>query len=263
MAVGSQYAALKNPAVRESYTVVRKNNPDGLLWANLGAHASPDDARRAVEMIGAGAIQIHLNIAQELVMAEGDRDFRGYLDNIAAIAAASKVPVIAKEVGCGIAREQAAALSEAGVKAIDVGGAGGTNFTAIEATRSGVAAGRELLGWGIPTAISAAEVASVLRPGVDLIVSGGVRSPLEAVTALALGGRAVAVAGPLVKLLLKEGLSAAESWIADFLTGIRRFMLLVGARRTTDLTRVPLVITGASRDWLEARGIDTTKYSAR
>ncbi|MDR3591452.1 MAG: type 2 isopentenyl-diphosphate Delta-isomerase [Negativicutes bacterium] len=263
MAVGSQFSALEDPAVHDTYTIVRRHNPGGTLWANLGAHATPDDARRAVAMIGASAIQIHLNVAQELIMAEGDRDFRGYLANIAAIANASEVPVIVKEVGCGIAREQAAALIDAGVSAIDVGGAGGTNFLGIEAARSGVELRQELLGWGIPTAISAVEVVSVLKPGVDLIVSGGIRSPLEAVIALALGGRAVAVAGPLVKLLLRQGPEEAESWVADFLGGIKRFMLLVGAKRPADLNRVPLVITGASCDWLLARSIDITKYANR
>jgi len=263
MAVGSQFAALENPAVQDSYTIARQNNPNGTLWANLGAHTSPGDARRAVGMIGASAIQIHLNVAQELIMAEGDRDFRNYLANIAAIVAVSDVPVIVKEVGCGIAREQAAALMEAGVRAIDIGGAGGTNFMGIEAARSGVELAPELLEWGLPTAISAVEVASVLRPGVDFIVSGGIRTPMDAVISLALGGRAVAVAGPLVKLLLQQGVPAAESWIDNFLDGLKRFMMLVGARRTTDLTGVPLVITGASREWLTARSIDTSKYATR
>lgn len=261
MAVGSQYAALENPAVHESYTIVRQKNPKGIVWANLGAHTSPDDALRAVDMLAADAIQIHLNVAQELIMAEGDRDFRSYLANIAAIASTSKVPVIVKEVGCGIAREQAVALMDAGVRAIDVGGAGGTNFMAIEAARSGLTLAPELLGWGIPSAISAVEVASVLQPGVDLIVSGGIRSSLDAVLSLAIGGRAVAVAGPLVKLLHQQGLDAAEEWITGFLDGVRRFMLLTGSRRTPDLVRVPLVITGASREWLSARGINVNEYS--
>jgi isopentenyl-diphosphate Delta-isomerase len=263
MAVGSQYAALEDPAVQDSYTIARQYNPSGILWANLGAHASPDEARRAIGMIGAGAIQIHLNVAQELIMAEGDRDFRSYLANIAAIVSACEVPVIVKEVGCGIAREQATALMEAGVKAIDTGGAGGTNFLAIEAARNGNDLSPELRGWGLPTAVSTVEVASVLKSGVDLIVSGGIRSSQDAVTALALGGRAVAVAGPLVKLLLQQGLPAAEGWIQNFLDDIKRFMMLVGARRIDDLTRVPLVITGASREWLTARGIDTTQYANR
>ncbi len=263
MAVGSQFAALEDASVRRSYQIVREVNPDGVLFANLGAHASPDQAAQAVAMIKADALQIHLNAAQELAMAEGDRDFTGYLANIAAIAAASTVPVIVKEVGCGMAREQAAALAAAGVRAIDVGGAGGTNFIAIEAARSAAALPPETLAWGIPTAVSAVEVASALPPAVDLVVSGGIRSPLDAVKSLAIGGRAVAVAAPVVRLLQDEGQEAAADWFGAFLREMRRYMLLVGARSIGDLHNVPLVITGRSREWLAQRGIDTSRYANR
>ncbi|HWQ62570.1 MAG TPA: type 2 isopentenyl-diphosphate Delta-isomerase [Negativicutes bacterium] len=261
MAVGSQYAAIVDPAVCESYQIVRRVNPEGVLFANLGAHVTPAEAVRAVEMIGADAIQIHLNAAQELAMAEGDRDFTGYLANIAAIAAACPVPVIAKEVGSGVAREQAAALAAAGVGAIDVGGVGGTNFVAIEAARGSVDLPPETLAWGIPTAVSAVETASVLPPSVDLIVSGGVRSPLDAVKALAVGGRAVAVATPAVRVLQDKGLTAAVAWFEDFLREMRRYMVLVGAKKVADLSKVPLVITGHSREWLTQRGIDTARFA--
>lgn len=261
MAVGSQFAACEDASVGGSYTVVRQVNPDGVVFANLGAHTTAAHAAAAVGMIAADAIQIHLNVAQELIMPEGDRDFTGYLDNIAAIAAASPVPVIAKEVGSGIAREQAAALVAAGVRAIDVGGRGGTNFLAIEAARGGVELAAEALEWGIPTAVSALETASVLPPSVDLIVSGGVRTPLDAVKSLAIGGRAVGIAAPLVRLIEAEGTDAAALWLADFLTAMRRCMVLVGARTVADLAGVPLVIGGESREWLTARGIDISRYA--
>jgi len=263
MAVGSQYAALEDPAVRESYEVVRRVNPDGVVFANLGAHATPAEAAAAVEMVAAAALQIHLNVAQELTMPEGDRDFRGYRENIAAIAAAAAVPVIVKEVGAGIAREQAAELVAAGVRAIDVGGMGGTNFPAIEAARGRVALPDDTLTWGIPTAVSAAEVAAVLPADVDLVVSGGIRTPLEAVKALAIGGRAVGIAAPAVKRLQTEGLAAAVAWLEEFLAGMRRYMLLTGADRVSRLRAVPVVITGKSREWLAVRGVDVAGYAGR
>jgi isopentenyl-diphosphate delta-isomerase len=263
MAVGSQYAALENPEVRQSYEIVRQIYPEGVFFANLGAHTTPRQAAEAVAMIGASAIQIHLNVAQEIIMAEGDRDFTGYLDNIAAIVQASAVPVIVKEVGCGIAREQAAALIAAGVRAIDVGGTGGTNFLAIEAARSGASLAADTLGWGIPTAISAAEVAEELPKHVDMVVSGGVRTAQDAVKALALGGKAVGLAGPVIKILQSQGIDAAEQWLLGLIDDMRRLMLLVGAARIKRLTAVPLVITGYSREWLTNRGIDVTKYARR
>ncbi len=263
LAVGSQYAALENPAVRDSYQIIRKVNPGGIVFANLGAHATPTEAARAVEMLAADAIQIHLNVAQELFMPEGDRDYRGYLDNIAAIVAASPVPVIVKEVGCGIAREQAAALAAAGVGAIDVGGRGGTNFVAIEAARRQDKVAADFLDWGIPTAVSAVEVAAAVSSAVDMIVSGGIRSPLDAVKSLAIGGRAVAIAAPLVRRLDEAGLSATICWFGEFLGDIKRYMVLVGAATVDRLPAVPLVIGGASREWLSARGIDVAAYATR
>lgn len=263
LAVGSQYSALENPEVTDSYKIIRKVNPDGVVFANLGAHATPGDAKRAVDMLAADAIQLHLNIAQELFMPEGDRDFSGYLDNIAAIAASSRVPVIVKEVGCGIAREQAAALAAAGVSAIDVGGRGGTNFVAIEAARRQDEISADFLGWGIPTAVSAIEVASVLPATVDMIISGGVRSPLDAVKSLAIGGRAVAIAAPLVRRLDEAGLPATIYWFSEFLDDIRRYMVLVGAAAINRLATVPLVIGGSSREWLTVRGIDVTAFARK
>lgn len=263
MAVGSQYAAIENPEVAESYKIVRRANPDGVLFANVGAPVTAAEALRAVEMIGANALQIHLNAGQELIMPEGDRNFVGYLERIADICAKSPVPVIAKEVGCGIAREQAVALLDAGVKAIDVGGGGGTNFIAIEAARGKNSMAEEELAWGVPTAVSAAEVASVIAGRAVLIVSGGVRSPLDALKALAIGGQAVAIAGPFIKLLHDGGLEGAIDWVGRFLDGLRRFMLLSGARTIADCSRVPLVITGPSREWLMARGIDVAVYARR
>lgn len=263
MAVGSQYSAIENSSIAETYKIVRKVNPDGVLFANLGAHASIEDARYAVEMIGAQAIQIHLNAGQEIIMSEGDRHFRGYLSQIEAIVQKINVPVIVKEVGCGIAYEQALALAAAGVQVIDVGGAGGTNFLAIEAARSQLTLDAELTAWGIPTALAAVEVLAAAGPAIDVIVSGGIRTPLDAVKALALGGMAAGIAGPVLKTIKHQGLPGAINWYADFVTDIKRIMLLLGARTIRELHTVPVVITGASQEWLTARDLNPTQFAQR
>ena len=263
MAVGSQYAALENREVWGSYEIVRHVHTDGVLVANLGAHATVAQARIAVEMIGADALQIHLNAAQELFMTEGDRDFRGYLDNISTIAAKIGVPVIAKEVGSGIAREAALQLAAAGVHCIDVGGRGGTNFVAIEAARAQQLLPGEMLAWGIPTAVSALETASVLPANVDMIVSGGIRTPVDAVKALVSGGQAVAMAGSWLKLLHHHDVPSTAAWVENFLLDMRRLMLLVGAASIVELHRVPFIVSGYAREWLTARSIDTKQYANR
>ena len=260
MAVGSQFAALEDPEVEQSYKIVREKNPKGVIFANLGAYATPNQAQLAVEMIDAQALQIHLNVAQELIMSEGDREFTGYLANIAKIVRKVRVPVIVKEVGCGIAYEQAQQLAEVGIQGIDIGGKGGTNFMAIEAARSQLAVQQELLAWGIPTAISAIEVQAALPKQMDMMVSGGIRTPLDVIKALVLGGVATGMATPIIKLLYEKDMELAIDWFHHFVHEIKCYMALVGAERISNLTKVPIVITGHTREWLTARGIDLTKY---
>lgn len=261
MAVGSQYAALEYPEVQQSYKIVRQKNPTGIIFANLGAYVTPEQAQLAVDMIDAQAIQIHLNVAQELFMKEGDRDFSGYLTNISKIVDKVKVPVIVKEVGCGIAKEQAEMLSNIGVQAIDIGGMGGTNFLAIEAARSQSTVHPETLAWGIPTVISAIETMSVIPKELDMLVSGGVRTSLEAIKSLALGGVAFGMATPIVRMLHEQDIDNAVGWFNDFFHEFKCYMVLLGAATIKDLAHVPIVITGDSKDWLTARGIDITTYA--
>lgn len=263
LAVGSQYSALESREVWESYQIVRRSYPKGVLFANLGAHATPRQAQLAVDMIGANALQIHLNTAQEIMMAEGDRDFRGYLDNIAAITSTVSVPVIVKEVGCGIAKEAAQQLSLSGIHGIDIAGIGGTNFVAIEAARSNRVVEDEVLEWGIPTVISAFEAISILPNSIDLIVSGGVRSPLDCVKSFAIGAKAVAIAAPVLRRIALDTTAADEEWFQEFLQQIKRYMLLVGATQIDELAKKPLIISGFTRDWLLARNINLSHYGQR
>ncbi len=262
MAVGSQFAAIEDHTAAASYQIIRKVNPQGIVFANLGAYALPEQAQQAIDMIEASAIQIHLNPAQEIIMNEGDRSFSGYFKNIADIVDAVDVPVIVKEVGCGIAKEQARRLADIGVGAIDVGGAGGANFLAIESARKNASLESELLEWGIPTAISTLEVAAGAAH-VDMIVSGGLRTPLDVVKALALHGKAVGLATPILKMIQQQGVEPAVHWFNDFSEMLKRYMLLVGAGNIAALSQIPVIITGDSAQWLQARGIDIKRYACR
>ncbi|MBS4023048.1 MAG: type 2 isopentenyl-diphosphate Delta-isomerase [Dethiobacter sp.] len=253
-AVGSQMAALENPHYSKTFEVVRDAYPDGVVFANIGAYADPDMARRAVEMVRADALQVHLNVPQELMMAEGDSDFRGYIRRIEKIVGAVGVPVVVKEVGFGIAREQAAILKGIGVAAIDVGGKGGTNFMQIERRRAHLKTNEDLTEWGIPTAIALLEAASG-APGVDIIASGGVNTGLLAAKALALGASAVGIAGLAVKILLSEGAEALIARLRNIECELKTVMVMTGANSIDELRSVPVVITGKTREWLEARGI--------
>lgn len=254
MALGSQMAALENSRVEDSFKVVRRVHPRGRFWANLGAYATPEMARRAIEMIDAAALQIHLNAAQELAMKEGDRRFRGMLRRIEKIAAAVHCPVIVKEVGFGIAREQARLLIAAGASAIDVGGRGGTNFLEIESRRSREPFSPGLSTWGLPTALSlieALDAAAGRRVGV--IASGGMFSSLNIAKALALGAQAVGIAGYPLYLLLKRGRHTLIKAIRNLKRELRLIMLMSGAVSLEELQCIPLVITGFTGAWMKQR----------
>lgn len=263
MAVGSQAAALEDTAVQESFQVVRQEYPDGILIANVGAGATLDDAYRAMEMIDADALQIHLNVAQELAMQEGDREFRGYAENIRTITTQLNRPVFVKEVGFGIAKEQAKQLQQLGVSAIDIGGSGGTNFARIETARTSDIPNAFLSSWGISTAASLIEVVTMVAEKTDVIASGGFRASEDVVKALSLGAKAVGIAGPCLQVLLTQGLEALIAYLSRLQFELRCVMLLTGSASVEELRNKPVIISGRTEQWLEKRGINTSLFSSR
>ncbi len=263
MAVGSQSSGLADPAVRDSYSVVRNAHPDGLILANVGSGASPEDARRAVEMVAADVLVVHLNPAQELFMAEGDRTFAGLLARLSAIVATVPVPVVAKEIGFGIARGPALALLAAGVAGLDVAGRGGTDFIAIERARRGLLAPTPFSAWGVPTAPALIEVLDAVGGRVPVIASGGVRSGLDIARCLAVGAAAAAIAAPLLRALQKGGAPGLRAALDALRDELVTAMVLAGASDLRGLRRAPVVIGGATRAWLHERGVRTAPFARR
>lgn len=218
LAVGSQRVALEGGGEAGFDRRLRGRMPGVPLLANLGAAQlnlgyGADEARRAVEMIGADALIIHLNPLQEAVQPEGDRDWRGLLAAITRLVPAVPVPVVVKEVGAGISGAVARRLVEAGVRAIDVAGAGGTSWAEIEAGRTADphdrAVAMTFADWGIPTAIAIRQVRAAC-PGVELIGSGGLRTGLDVAKAIRLGAD---VAG-LAAGFLRAGTISTEAVVA-------------------------------------------------
>ena len=265
--VGSQRAALLDPALAGSYTVVREYAPDAFVLANIGISQllpqrdSPalrlDDVLRAIDMVRADALAVHLNYLEEIVQPEGQTRANGARAALAALVKEAPVPVIAKETGSGLSREVALRLRDLGVRALDVGGSGGTSFAAIESARAAqagdvvrAATGLAFAGWGIPTAVSVGLCADVL----PVIAVGGVRNGLDAARALSLGAVAVGVGRPLLEQALLGG-DGVRSWIDGFAHQLRTAVFLAGAPSAQALGTVPLVVRGATRDWLhELRG---------
>ena len=259
LGVGSQRAACEHPELADTYSVVRDNAPDCLLVGNIGA-PQLNLANKAVEILDADILAIHLNPLQESIQPEGDLDARGYLDLISKITDAVDIPVMAKETGCGISGETAKQLADAGVSFIDIEGAGGTSWAAVETYRAEDRYYGELFwDWGIPTAISTAEV--VNNVDIPVVSSGGIRSALEAAKAIALGADSVGMALPF----LKKSISHEEltQFINKFNDSLRIAMFLVGANNIEELKQSKLVVQGKTREWLNERGINTKNYSRR
>lgn len=248
MAVGSQSLALKDKSFRDSFTIARKNNPDGLIIANVSANITPQKAIEAVEMIEADALQLHLNIAQELFMEEGDRDFGKVEENILNVVRMCPVEVVVKEIGFGISKESAERIHKLGVKWLDIGGAGGTNFITIESRRRERNHVKPPHTWGIPTAASLLEVNGA---NVDLkyIASGGIRSALDIIKSFALGAEAAAIAGPLLKIAVKNNFQELINYLSALQKDVERLIFLSGAKTPHDMKNKEILITGKIKDW--------------
>lgn len=217
MGVGSQRAALEHPEQAKTFQV-RRVAPDILLFANLGAVQlnygyGIDQCRRAVEMIQADALILHLNPLQEAVQAGGDINFEGLAKKIEEVCKKLGVPVIAKEVGWGISERTAKLLSDCGVSAIDVAGAGGTSWSQVEMHRAPDEFTRELaatfVGWGIPTADSILNVRKA-APNVGIFASGGIQDGLDIAKCIALGATLGGMAGQFLKAAAVSSEKAVE-----------------------------------------------------
>ncbi|WP_028783050.1 type 2 isopentenyl-diphosphate Delta-isomerase [Thalassobacillus devorans] len=251
MAVGSQMSALKNSEEMKSYQVVRKANPEGIVFANLGSEATLEHAERAVEMLEADAMQIHLNTMQELIMPEGDRDFRARLRNMEQIVSHLSVPVIVKEVGYGISMETASSLKDIGVRYIDVAGRGGTNFSKVENKR------REqplvdYENWGIPTPISILEVRN-RYPESYTFASGGIRNGLDGAKSLILGAQMFGMAGGLLQVMVQDGKKALVKRINGVHHELKIAMMMLNARRPRELEGKAYILSGKTKEWIEQR----------
>ncbi len=207
MGVGSQRAALEHPEQAASFRIVRQTAPDILLFANIGAVQfnygyGVDECQRAVDMIEADALYLHLNAIQEAVQPEGDVNFKDLARKIEQVCKALPVPVIIKEVGWGFSESTARRLAECGVAAIDVAGAGGTSWSQVEMYRAKNDAQRQLaaafVDWGIPTAEA---IQNVRRgaPGLPVFASGGLKDGIDIAKCLALGAALGGMAGPFLK----------------------------------------------------------------
>ena len=250
-ALGSQRAMIEKPEVKDTF-YVRDVAPNVFIIGNLGVYQlkkfSIEQIKKAIQDVGANAIAIHINPAQEVFQKEGDTDFSNLISQLSKLCENLDYPVIGKEVGLGVSLETAEKLKRAGVKAIDVGGFGGTNWLVVDALRSGRNF-TELNDWGIPTSISILES----RVGLPIIATGGIRSGVDIAKGIALGANVCGMALPFLRTLKKEGKHGVERLIDNIQKELKIAMFLTGSKNVEQLKRAKYVLTGKVKDWSDQR----------
>lgn len=255
MAVGSTHAALRNSKMASSFTIVRETNPNGIIFSNVGADVPVDKAVESVHLLDAQALQVHVNAPQELVMPEGNRIFSSWMDNLAQIVAHVDVPVIIKEVGFGMSKETIKQLHEIGIRYVDVSGRGGTNFVDIENERRSYKDMDYLSLWGQTTVESLLESTSYQRD-MDILASGGVRSPLDVIKCLALGASAVGMSRPFLNQVENYGITETLNYTEQFTEHMKKIMTMLDARSPKDLKNAQMIFGPKLQSWIDQRNID-------
>jgi len=251
MGVGSQRAALENNSLRETYGIIKDYNIP-LRFANIGASQlviwghkkSIENAEKMIDMIDAHVFIVCLNFLQEVIQAEGEANAKGSFDAIKTLAEDLDVPVVVKESGAGISYNVAERLSKTKISGIDVGGLGGTSFSAIEHYRAKLIddelhsrGGQTFWDWGIPTPTSILEVGDATEWKLPIISTGGIRNGLDAAKALALGASCAGIARALLEPATK-GKEDVVYEVDAIIKELRATMFLVGVDKLSKMTDI-------------------------
>lgn len=245
--VGSQRQALEGKKHHSTYRVVRKNAGTVPVLGNIGAaqvaHSKNivDEIRFLIDLIEADAMVIHINPLQELLQKEGEPDFGGLLKNIEKLSGKIRTPLIAKEVSSGISKSAAEKLLDAGIKGIDIAGAGGTSWAAVELIRKN--ADNEIFReWGIPTSYCLRTVSELKKNyKFTLIASGGIGNGLEIAKSIALGADLTASARPILQQVMNHDVDGVIKLINSWFETVKHVMFLTGSRNIRQLKNVRLI----------------------
>ncbi|SJZ49623.1 isopentenyl-diphosphate delta-isomerase [Pilibacter termitis] len=263
IASGSVVAALKDDTLIPSFRSLREANPNGRIFANINANTSVEMAIRAIQITQADGLQIHLNVAQELIMPEGERSFSSWRKNIQQIIQQIQLPIIVKEVGCGMSRETIEELFAIGVKAVDISGVGGTNFVAIENERRSEKELTHFENWGLSTVESLLESQKMQRK-MTILASGGVRNGMDIAKSLALGAKGVGISGAILKILTEKGVNATIEWMLQLEEELHILFTLLGVRTIEELqNKSELLFDNSLRNFCLDRGIEIKNFSQK
>jgi isopentenyl-diphosphate Delta-isomerase len=241
--VGSQRQALENQKFRSTYNIIRQNAKSVPVLGNLGAAElvklkSSDSIKVLIDLIEADVFVIHLNPLQELLQKEGTPEFTGLLKSLQRLTKEIKIPIIVKEIGCGISEKTAKRLLETGVNGIDVAGAGGTSWAAIEMLRNKSTMNDYFWDWGLPTSFCLKHISKLKKKyKFSLIGSGGINTAIDAAKAFALGADYVASARTILKELDSSGVEGVKKMVLDWFGIIKMIMFLTGSQTRQELTK--------------------------
>ncbi len=272
MGVGSQRAMLRDPSTLETYRVARRRAPTALLIGNIGAaqllELSIEDVEKLVEAIEADALAVHLNVPQEMFQPEGDTRFRGVLEAIERLVERLSIPIIVKETGHSIDPATVVALVSRGIEYIDVSGAGGTSWVRVEELRAKGMGRAELAeearvyrNWGLPTAV-ALMAARWVAPSACILAGGGIRTSLDILRAIVVGADAVTLALPVLRAYSEGGARGVRSYLERLIDGLKRGMLMSGAKSIRELYRVEYLVGPRLASMLGSIGVDLGAYRA-
>ncbi len=270
MGVGSQRAAIEDDSLSYTFRVARDCAPSIPIIANLGIpqiarEYGIKEAWKAINMVDADALAIHLNIAQEVFQPEGDINFANALTKLSEIALELEVPIIVKETGQGINMEVAYLLYQNGIRFFDVAGAGGTSWILVEGYRSKKTStilyesSKNFSSWGLPTLLSLVETRWA-APSSCIIASGGIRTGYDASKAIALGADLVGLALPVLKAYAQKGLDGVKDLLKRIIFELKATLFIAGAKNLNELRRRPIILEPVLIGTLSQRGIDVNLY---
>jgi isopentenyl-diphosphate delta-isomerase len=250
IATGSVSAAIKNPEWIDSFKVMRDIYKDGCIIANVGLSQTKEGAQKAIDILDANVLQVHLNAAQEITMPEGDRIFSFWPERLRSMIKHVNKQVIVKEVGFGMSRESIETLKSLGATYIDISGKGGTNFIQVENERRKTPLkGFESHGFStVESLIEAREIKDI-----HILASGGIRDPYDVVKALALGAEMVGLSGYFLKLVHDNEIEEAIEKTKTFIESIKMIMAVLNVKNTKELRKLPLVYSASLINFINQR----------
>ena len=251
---GSMGVYLRLPETADTFTPLRENDSEGFIIANVSAKANAAQAQEAIDLIHADALQVHLNVIQEMAMPEGDKEFF-WLDNIQEIVDKIKIPVVVKEVGFGMSKDTMEKLINVGVKYIDVAGFGGTDFAQIESARNHEIDLTYLDQFSLSTVESLIEAQPEL-PKATIFASGGIRTPMDVVKAIRMGAGAVGMSGLVLHHLQKYSFEEATLFFESFAKQIQIIMAVIGAKNIEDIKKAPIIFDENLVNYAKQRKIE-------